>query len=92
MPNAMLIGGTQEGEIRPRQVEPRRYLTTLIPETKTLESTILPDPIEVLGRGRVLLDDTYMVVDRPYTYPLEGHWFAAVRRADGRVDFFAVPD
>lgn len=48
-------------------------------------------PIEAVGARDVILDPASMVVDRAYSYCLDGIDFVAIKRETGRLDFYELP-
>lgn len=47
--------------------------------------------IEYTSNRDVIFDPALMQVDRPYNYDLEGTEYVAIKRADGRLDFYELP-
>lgn len=48
-------------------------------------------PIEAVGARDVVLDPSAMEANRAYSYSLDGIEYVAIRREDGRLDFFELP-
>jgi hypothetical protein len=46
--------------------------------------------VQVIADDKVILDIDAMELGRPYTYRLGGEWLAAVKRANGQIDFVAI--
>ena len=50
-----------------------------------------PLAVDTHGERDAYFDPALMIEDHPYRYQLEGIEYIAMRRADGRVDFYEVP-
>lgn len=46
--------------------------------------------IQVIADDRVIFNIEAMEIGRPYSYRLGGEWLAAIKRADGKIDSFAL--
>ncbi len=48
-------------------------------------------PVEYAGKRDVILNPDLMRVDEPVAYQLDGIDYVAIRRANGRLDFYELP-
>jgi hypothetical protein len=58
---------------------------------ESAEILVLNEPVQY-GGGSAFLDPTAMKVNFPYPIELEDHTLVVVKRRDGSLDFYGVPD
>jgi hypothetical protein len=56
-----------------------------------VELMVFNEPVQY-SSGSAILDPSVMKVGLPYPLELEGHTLVVVKRRDGSLDFFAVPE
>jgi hypothetical protein len=82
----ILTSGVTEVEFRATTLRRSEYTTE---DEVTVER--MDYPIEAVGTRDVILDPARMTVDRAYSYELDGIDYVAIKRADGRLDFYELP-
>lgn len=66
--------------------------TTLTSEDEAVVVERMDSPIEAVGARDVIIDPDRMTPNKAYSYSLDGVEYVAVKRDNGRLDFYELPN